>query len=51
MLMVLQLLIQFAQFAAAWFRDLVPFTIAGLIATGVNYGALYLFLGVTASRR
>jgi putative flippase GtrA len=34
------------QFAAARMRELVPFTIAGLIATGVNYGTLYLFLGV-----
>jgi putative flippase GtrA len=37
---------QFAQFAAARFREFVPFTISGLIATGVNYGSLYLFLGV-----
>lgn len=41
-----QVLMQFAQFAAARFREFVPFTIAGLIATGVNYGTLYLFLGV-----
>jgi putative flippase GtrA len=41
-----QVLAQFAQFGAARFRVLVPFAIAGLIATGVNYGALYLFLGV-----
>jgi putative flippase GtrA len=34
------------QFAATRLRELVPFTIAGLIATGVNYGTLYLFLGV-----
>jgi putative flippase GtrA len=41
-----QLLIQSAQFAGARFREFVPFTIAGLIATGVNYGTLYLFLGI-----
>ncbi len=41
-----QMLIRLAQFAAARFRVLVPFTIAGLVATGVNYGTLYLFLGV-----
>ena len=34
------------QVAAARFREFVPFTIAGLIATVVNYGTLYLFLGV-----
>jgi putative flippase GtrA len=44
--MTFQVLIQFAQFAAARFREFVPFTIAGLIATGVNYTALYFFLGV-----
>lgn len=33
-------------FAAARLRELVPFTIAGLIATGVNYGTLYVLLGV-----
>ncbi len=40
------MLTQFVQFAVARFREFVPFTIAGLIATGVNYGTLYLFLGV-----
>jgi putative flippase GtrA len=35
-----------AQVAVARLRQFVPFTIAGLIATGVNYGTLYLFLGV-----
>jgi putative flippase GtrA len=44
--MLFQLLPQFAQFAAARFREFLPFTVAGLIATGVNYGTLYLFLGV-----
>lgn len=44
--MTSELLVQFAQFPIARFRELVPFTIAGLIATGVNYGTLYLFLGV-----
>lgn len=41
-----QLLTQLTQLAAAQFRVLFPFTVAGLIATGVNYGTLYLFLGV-----
>lgn len=44
--MAFQLLMQVAQFAAGRFRELGPFTIAGLIATGVNYGTLYLLLGV-----
>lgn len=44
--MIFELPIQFAQVAAERLRELVPFTIAGLIATGVNYGTLYLFLGV-----
>lgn len=44
--MMFQALTQFAQLAAARFRVLLPFTVAGLIATGVNYGTLYLFLGV-----
>jgi putative flippase GtrA len=34
------------QVAAARFRELVPFTIAGLIATAVNYGTLHLFLSI-----
>jgi putative flippase GtrA len=44
--MMFLVLTQLAQFAAARIRVLGPFTIAGLIATGVNYGMLYLFLGV-----
>jgi putative flippase GtrA len=27
-------------------REFAPFTIAGLIATGINYGTLYVLLGV-----
>lgn len=46
MAMPSQIISQLAQFAAARFRELAPFTVAGLVATGVNYGALYLFLGV-----
>lgn len=41
-----QFIAQLAQFAAARLREFAPFTIAGLIATGVNYGTLYLLLGV-----
>ena len=37
---------ELVQLAATRMRELLPFTIAGLIATGVNYGTLYLFLGV-----
>jgi putative flippase GtrA len=44
--MIFELLFQFAQVVAERFREVVPFTIAGLIATGVNYGTLYLLLGV-----
>lgn len=41
-----QILMQLVQFATARFREFIPFTIAGLIATGVNFGTLYLFLGI-----
>ncbi|MGH6671897.1 MAG: GtrA family protein [Xanthobacteraceae bacterium] len=34
------------QFAVARLREFVPFMIAGLIATGVNYGTLYVLLGL-----
>jgi len=33
-------------FAADRFREFLPFTIAGLVATAVNYGTLCLFIGV-----
>ncbi len=39
-------MMQLAQFAFGRFREFVPFMISGLIATGINYGTLYFFLGV-----
>lgn len=37
------------RFAVARSRDLLPLSIAGLVATGVDYGALYFFIGILSA--